>query len=209
MRMWINSLAALVSLVAVGLTMAQPPAGGGALPAKPQPAPAKPVPNSLEAMIAAALKHNPDITHAEAKVAEANAALNSARLKVMQSVATAQGSLEGARATLKLTELLLEKQKSLSRMGAGVISKLEIDKAELEVQRAKAEVTTLEAQLAILQGKGPGQKDLSGVSFTPDSTRLYPLIGAAAFDPEGKRLYIPSADGSVRIWDAASGRQVV
>src|SRR5438552_171969 len=107
MRTWTNSVAVLIALMAVGWVEAQPPAGGNVVPVKPAPPPAKPDPNSLEAMIAAALKLNPDITHAEAKVTEANAALNKARLQVMQSVATAHGSLASAKATLKIVELVM------------------------------------------------------------------------------------------------------
>ena len=195
MRTWTNSLAALVALVAVGLAAGQP--SGGEPKPKPAAAPAKPAPNSLEAVVAAALKHNPDILHAEAKVNEASAGLNKARLHVMQTVVTAHGALEAAKATLQITEVIMERTKTLGR--TAVISQEEVQKAEYDVQRAKAEVATLDAQLALLLGKAPGQGALTRVTLLGEFNRVHGRE-VLALAPDGTHLYTQNADNTVRLW---------
>src|SRR5205807_1593697 len=89
----------LVGFVFTGLVAAQPPAN----PTSQQPAskpaqkPAASSPESLEALMAAALKSNADIQVAEAKLREAEANLNKARVTVMQQVAAAHSALQSAR----------------------------------------------------------------------------------------------------------------
>src|SRR4051812_14153862 len=107
MRTRTNSLAVLVGLIAVGLAAGQ---------SNPPPKQAvKPDPNSLEGMIAMALKNNPDILLAESKVTEATAALNQARSKVIQAVAMAHGARQVAQVTAQLLQDLSDKQSELNK----------------------------------------------------------------------------------------------
>lgn len=199
MRTWTIRLAALVAVAGVGLATAQPPAKSD-----PKPAPAKPDPNSLEAAVAAALKNNPDIKHAEAKVNEANAGLNKARLQVMQSVVTAHSTLEAGKQTLRLTEMQLQHINELSQKAG--ISKFEVQKAEADMRRAKAEVAAAEAQLALLLGNTPGQRD-GRVTWLNELTRAAGRdIASVAFSPDGSQLWTLQSDGAVRLWDPKTGQ---
>src|SRR5439155_3889232 len=90
------SLAAGVTLLA-GAALAQesakPPAGATnpAQPAKPGEAPKgqvkpAPAPDSLEALMADALKHNPDVQAAQGRVREAELQLNKVRNEIMVQI---------------------------------------------------------------------------------------------------------------------------
>jgi hypothetical protein len=198
-----NSLAALVALTAVGLAFGQGPAPQ---PVQ-KPAAAKPDPNSLDAMIAAALKSNADIVHAEAKVSEASAALNAARLKVMQSVVTAHGAIRSAKATFELQEMLYKRTEEIVKLGQGGASEFELQKAQLDLQHARADVATAEAQLAILIGKTPGQGDLKNAYWEEANKSFATWSGAmrTGFIPMGDRVMTDDLRGTVRIWDVRDG----
>src|SRR5262245_33345552 len=79
-------------------------------PAKSTPPAAKPAekpktdPDSLEAVIADAMKNNPDIRAAEAKVREAEANLNKVRSEVMVQVAGSREVVRHARDYVKSLE---------------------------------------------------------------------------------------------------------
>jgi hypothetical protein len=158
--------------------------------------------NSLDALLAAALKSNPDILVAEAKVREAEAGLNKARVTVMQQVVAAHGALDNAKATLATVEKILDRIRRIS--ASGQISSIEVEKAEIDVQKAKAAVATAEADLALLLGKTPmtGWKAATALP-THGWTPVH-----ATFTPDGNRLWTAEVDGGVRIWDTVTGQQV-
>src|SRR5260370_760137 len=166
MRNGMNSLAALIALIAVGLAAAQPAGGGsGSAPNVIPLAAAKPDPNSLEAMLAEALKHNPDIQVAEAKLHEAEAGLNKARVQVLQQLVTYKNAVDAQKLAVISAETSLKRQLELIR--TGVTSTADAQKAEALLGQAKADLTKAEADLGMLMGKIPGHKDLSGVNFVP------------------------------------------
>src|SRR4051812_40165212 len=72
-----------------------------------------PARSKLEELLAEALKANPDVRVAAAKVSKAEAELSRARLKVMKGVVTLHGDLEAARQAAEEAERrfrFLEKQ---------------------------------------------------------------------------------------------------
>src|SRR5271166_4465956 len=83
-------LAALLALLLGGPALAQE---GGAPPNPKKPAEEK-KPSALEELIAQALRDNPDVRVAEAKVREAEAELNRARLQAIQKVVAHQHTIE-------------------------------------------------------------------------------------------------------------------
>src|SRR5437870_8600406 len=113
MRTWTTKLAAFVALAGVGLAVAQPPAKPD-----PKPAPAKPDPNSLEAMLSVALKSNPDIQVAEAKLREAEAGLNKARVQVLQQLVTAKNAVDSQRAAVAAAEAAMKRVQEMRNSGA-------------------------------------------------------------------------------------------
>jgi hypothetical protein len=189
-------ISALVSaLLLASAALAQAPAkpaekpntGGGSGSA---PKTAASDPNSLEAQMAAALKSNADIQVAEAKLREAEAGLNKARITVMQQVAAAHAALHAAKSDAAVAEAELTRLRAMRN----AVSVADIQKVENDFERAKAAVARAEADLALVLGKPPA------------TTWKLAELGSAAFAPDGAKLWVAQADGSVRVWDTVSGR---
>jgi hypothetical protein len=111
-----------------------------------------PTPQTLEKMMAAALRSNPDILLAEAKLRQAQAELNQARLQVTQRVATLyydrrkQEQLRGRLAVLVKT---VEQQ-----VRAGRATHKELTEAILNQAEAEAKLAQLEADIRYVVGLG-------------------------------------------------------
>lgn len=164
---------------------------------KPKP-PAKPAtaeapardPNSLEALIEAALGSHPDIRVAEAKVREANALLNQSRFQVIQLVTAAHSAREQDRLLVQMLTLALERQKQLYKNANTTV--LDVQKAEMDLAKAKAGLAKLDADLNLLTGR------TGSSTWRPAFLRTYADL---AFTPDGRYLGVGMADGGVRIWD--------
>jgi multidrug efflux pump subunit AcrA (membrane-fusion protein) len=150
-RIEIAALAALLSYG--GIAVGQAVLGKDEKPTNP-PAdkPAKTVEQmSLDELLALALKNNPDLRVADAKVHKAEAELNRVRLQVTQKLVTLRNSIQAAQATAgeaqsrfyRVSQLLVTKQASQE----------EYDAAEATLARYKAEVATLQAELKYVVGK--------------------------------------------------------
>src|SRR5437879_2727945 len=135
MRTWTIRLAALVALGGVGLAMAQQPAKPD-----PKPAAAKPDPNSLEAMLATALKSNPDIQVAEAKLREAEAGLNKARVQVLQQLVAAKNAVDSQKSAVAAAEAVVKRHQELYRSGVVPGGGSDVQRSEALLAQAKAEL---------------------------------------------------------------------
>jgi hypothetical protein len=109
---------------------------------------------TLDELLAKALKDNPDVRVAEAKVREAEAELNRTRLQMLQKVAKLHQEIALARQIVESESRQFEAAKELRKIGAA--SPEEMAKAELSAQRAKADLAKLETELPYLVGKQPG-----------------------------------------------------
>ncbi len=214
----ILSLAAGVTLL-VGVAFAQPNPDPQkpAQPAKPaegqknqqKPAPA---PDSLEALMADAMKLNPNIQAAETSLREAQSKLNKVRNEVLIDVASAHKVLTKAREVLRQTEELHKMREELHKKGN--LSSVELAQGRIEVARAQATVASQEADLMKLVGRVPGQpeqhttvqkSDSAWVDFVGDPSALFngtttnrPWVTGTLY-PTGP--YALMTDGSVRWWD--------
>jgi hypothetical protein len=108
---------------------------------------------SLEELLTQALKDNPDIRVAEAKVNEAEAELNRTRLLVMQKLVTFYAARKAARAKVANLERDYERARQLKDRQA--ISAAEFATVEGELVAAKAELERVEADMPLLLGKPP------------------------------------------------------
>jgi hypothetical protein len=193
----IMSKAAVVAalLLCAGLVFGQQPQSSGdsggkpASPAKDAPPAEKP--SALEEMIAQALKDNPDVRVAEAKLREAEAELNRTRHQVVQKVVQLQRGLETQRALVASAEAEFKRATELGKSAA--ISEAQLESIKQALLLAKAKLADLEAELPYVLGRAR----LAGEG-----------IQTMAFSPDGKVLYTRDASGALRAWDAATGKDV-
>jgi hypothetical protein len=153
-KLWINLLGPAMFFAATASLLAEEPKADPNAP-KDKEAPAK---SKLEQMLETALKHNPDIRVADAKVREADAELSRTRLAVTQKVVQMYNNLESARATVQIAEDQFKRLRELR--GKGVVDAATIDEAEAKLRQAKAELAKLDAEVPYLLGQhNPKDKD--------------------------------------------------
>jgi hypothetical protein len=150
---------------------------GGEKPAAKQAEP------TLEEMLNKALKDNPDIRVAEAKVREADAELNRTRLQVTQKVLVFHHSRESQKAIIRVAEEDLQRIQKLEANKA--VSQEEVKQAQQRLSASKAKLAEIEAEMPYLLGQ---QQRLA--------------VGSATISPEGKWL-ISNTDGTVKLWESA------
>jgi hypothetical protein len=124
-----------------------PPAAGAN---KPKEAPAK---SKLEEMLDKALRDNPDLRLAAAKVAEAEAELNRARLLVVQKVAAQYQAVEAEKAAVESAAVELQETQTLYKSNTVPLATFRA--AEQKLLDAKAKLAALETEMPYLLGKQP------------------------------------------------------
>jgi hypothetical protein len=154
--MWTEAPALIVLLLGVTLACGQ----SRAPDKKSEGTPKAPAKSALEEALSEALKNNPDLRVASAKLQEAEAELFRARLRVVQNVVAQQRAAEQARAAVKLASQELER---MSR-NKGAIPEVALRRAEAKLAEAKAALAGAESELAYLLGKAPraGEKVKAG-----------------------------------------------
>jgi hypothetical protein len=112
--------------------------------------------SGLEKALEEALKSNPDLRVAAAKVHEAEATLSRARLQVTQKVVTAFQAVEIAKVTVQIAQKTLERLRFLQKSNA--VETEGVTKAEQELTAAKGKLATAEADFNYLLGKSAANK---------------------------------------------------
>ncbi|HLW66091.1 MAG TPA: hypothetical protein VKS79_12340 [Gemmataceae bacterium] len=118
---------------------------------------AKPPAGSLEELLATALRNNPDIRVAEAKLREAEANLNKARIQVMQQVVSLKNAVDAQKKAAEVAEQSHKRIQELKK--SNVVPEAEVTQSEALLAKAKADLAKLEADLAIPLGRLPGKYD--------------------------------------------------
>jgi hypothetical protein len=164
----------LLVIVVTGWSFAQPAAD--------KPPPDKKAENrSLDELIAAALRHSPDLQVADAKVRTAQAELRRDRLVLVQKVIDANAALDAARAAARNAEESFREHAALFKTGA--MSSADYRAAEGRFAAAKATLAQAEGTLNALTGTLPaGVKVVNGVS---DIVVPVPAAGIAGAPPAG------------------------
>ena len=168
---------------------------------------------SLDEMLAAALKGNPDIRVAEAKVHEAEAELDRVRLQVMQKVISLRPSVDGQKGAVKRAEVAYESMSKAVDNKQASQDELRLSAASLAQEKGK--LAALDAEIQSLAGR-VGHGFAQGGIIEGKESVVLPLSGSAfrnrlaavevAFSPEGKTVSAQGADGTVRVWDAQTGK---
>jgi hypothetical protein len=162
-------------------------------------------------MLATALKGNPDIRVAEAKVHEAEAELDRVRLQVMQKVISLRSSLDTQKAVLKEAEAAYENVSKL--VGNKQMSQVELRQSAANFALEKGKVAALDAEIQSLAGRvshgftqGGKIEGKESVVFPLSASSFRTNIAGMALSPDGKTVSAQGADGTVRVWDATTGR---
>ncbi|HEY7327142.1 MAG TPA: hypothetical protein VH592_05870 [Gemmataceae bacterium] len=129
----------------------RPQAPGSPDVPRPQKVKAAPDKSKLEDMLAEALRNNPDIRVAAAKLAEAEAKLNRTRVQVTQQVVTLYQSIVSQRALVEVSQKKYDRLTELVRRAA--VDPVSLDEASATLTVAKAKLAELEAQMPGLLGK--------------------------------------------------------
>jgi hypothetical protein len=145
---------------------------------------------TLEEMLNKALKDNPDIRVAEAKVREAEAELNRTRLQVTQKVLAFHHTRESQKAIVKVAEEDLQRIQKLEASKA--VSQEEVKQAQQRLSAAKAKLAEVEGDMPYLLGQQHGT-----------------AVSSVTFSPDGKTVISGAADGTAKLWDAATGQQIL
>jgi outer membrane protein TolC len=174
----------IVALLIVGLwtgwTSAQAPPGSGDVAA---PSPAEPegaagegadpaagrMPDSLDGMLAIALRSNPEVLQAEAKLNRAQADLNQARLKVIREVITA---FHERKKLEESTDVQLNQVERMQKMvETGQAPTESAGQARLQLTEARARLAQIEAQIRYMMGNeggaGLGKKKMPPPPMAP------------------------------------------
>ncbi len=141
-----------VGLLAVGRPVLETPVAAQQGSSAPRAAP--PSVPSIENMLAAALKFNPEIRMAEAKLRDDEAELNRSRLRVMQKVIALHHTLQAHRAAVDGAEKKVQRLSEMVRRGANQPAVLQ--EAQQELARTRAKLDETRAELPYLLGKSSG-----------------------------------------------------
>jgi hypothetical protein len=128
----------------------------------------------LDDLLAKALKDNPDLHVAEAKVQEAQASLNQARLQIVQKIVSLHQRMAAQRRTVALAEARVVTAKRAFENK--VTPADDVLQSEAVLQKAKSELAQVEAEMTYLIGQ------------QPKGLRLVHVVGG--MDPE---LFDPSS----------------
>jgi hypothetical protein len=170
-------------LAAAGIALAQPPAKKDAPAGK---EPAKPAPGSLEDTLDKALRNSADIKAAEAKVRDAEAELNRVRQQVLTKATALHADLNLAKRMLAVAEQSLAINERANKTGTTPLESLLA--AQTMVEKHRGEVEKLETELKSLRGE------------------FAVKLSSAAFSPDGGQMWAAMSDGSIRVWDVATGQ---
>jgi hypothetical protein len=115
----------------------------------------QPLPDSLDAMIETALRSNPEILLAEAKIRQAQAEMNEIRLRVAQEVTKIHGMIRHHREISKRLRDRYARAREL--VEKGVTSDTEVSDLLIDMAGADARRSELEAEARYLLGLGGTQ----------------------------------------------------
>jgi hypothetical protein len=155
-----------------------------------------PVPSNLDEMIAAALRSSPEILLAEARLRQAQAELNLARLQVTREVVSAFYERKQRQEALTRAHRFLETTQKAAQ--AGAVSAPEVEKAGSQIGEAELGVAQADAAIRYLLGVGskldPAQvRDPGQAEATPRAKLTRPTeVPAALVGPLETSVKVPT-----------------
>ena len=112
-----------------------------------------------------ALRSNPEVARAEAKLREAEASLREVRLRVIRDLAVARAERDRVAAAVRKTESDIERMKQL--VNTGQAPQEAVIEAEAALAEARARRAQTESQLRYLLGEGAGAPPPAGNAPPP------------------------------------------
>src|ERR1043166_3311408 len=106
--------------------------------------------SALEDLLTQALKTNPDIRVAEAKLREAEAEVYRARMKVFHRIVALQQELKSSRAQVTASQQAYDRLMDLTKKG--IVSQAEVEASAAKLQQAKTDLARAEAEMDLLGG---------------------------------------------------------
>jgi len=152
-------------------------------------------PSNLEDMLAKALKQNPDILVAEAKVRTAEAELNQVRQQVLAKIVMLNAEIDAANAILREAALRYARLTELRNLKPrSIVTDEELGTAKETMLKYKAELARKEAELPLLIGK-------RAAGLAGDQSK------ALATSPDGQWL-LAEIDGRIVMKNLTTGKWV-
>jgi hypothetical protein len=145
---------------------------------------------SLAQMLEQALKHNPDIQAADAKVRDAEAELNRVRLKALSKIAALHAEIAALRENARVAQEQL--QSMSAQYKAGQANLAELGAPTIAVQKAKADLARAAAEMPYLLGArlGLGPNGI-GPYFPGIGAKEEVRLHRSAVHPANKGALVP------------------
>jgi hypothetical protein len=178
----------------------------------------KSAPSRLEDLLAEAMKNNPDIRVAEAKLREAEAEMNRVRLQVMQKVIALRQTIDTQKVQIKQAEdPILKGLRAQIQQKTATLADLEKywDPKQPVPARARLteEIKDLDDQLKrrmelIKKGAAPAELANTATQHLTEKKGKLASLEAEMNALIGKMPQSVSGDGTVRLWDVATGKEL-
>jgi len=148
------------------------------------------VPPGLQQMLEQALRANPDIRVAEAKLRDAEAELSRTRLKVMTRVVELQHEIRALKSAVDFAQKRYTRLKDLAEHKS--VDQRLVDEQEAPLLKAKAELAKAEAEFPYLLGNAPltGAEAMAG-DASAVARALRALAKTAAAPAEPGVVFVP------------------
>ncbi len=149
------------------------------------------IPSTLDETISVALRANPDVVLAEAKLRQAEAELSQVRLKVAREVIALHNERE--KQVMAIEQAKLTWERIAQAGGAGAASQTDVLAARFTLQKAQMDLSQLEAGLRYMLASGGASQSGSGHGPDPFSNQLVPAPTAPTPPVTAHRPALPAA----------------